>query len=111
MPIVWQVEAESLALHDLAADLDHVGRGQVASQRDLLRRLNFLLRHHLADIAIERGRREDESADPDDERDPHDVRLRSPEWPLASSGETSPEPCATASLGPRLRNRAGRAGS
>ena len=85
-------EAESLAVHDLAADLDHVGRGQVGSDHGLLRRLNFLLRHHLADIGIERGRREDENADPDSVRDRHDVRLRSPELPLADSGETSPEP-------------------
>ena len=46
-------QAESLALHDLAADLDHVGRGQVACQGRLLGRLHFLLRHHLADVGIE----------------------------------------------------------
>ena len=58
-------KAESLAVHDLAAHLGHVGRGQVGSDHSLLRRQNFLLRHHLADIGIERRRREDENADPD----------------------------------------------
>ena len=91
-------QAESLALHDLAADLDHVGRGQVACQRRSPGRLHFLLRHHLADIGIEPGRREDEGADPDDERDPHDVRLV-PSLRRLHLG------------GPAARNRAGRAGS
>ena len=58
-------QADSLARHDLLADLHHLGRGHVASQGGLLRRLNFFLRHHLADIGIEPCRRKDESADTD----------------------------------------------
>ena len=65
-------QTDSFALHDFAADLDHVGRGHVASQRGLLRSLHFLLRHHLADVGIEPGRRDHKSADPEHERDPHD---------------------------------------
>ena len=76
-------KAESLAVHDLAADRDHVGRGQIALISNLLRRLNFVLRHHLADIGIERGRREDESADSGDERNRHDNLVR----PLMSCGD------------------------
>ena len=70
-------QAQSLAVHDLAAHLDHVGRGQVGSDHSLLRRQHFLLRHHLADIRIERRRREDESADPDRVRDRHAALARS----------------------------------
>ena len=55
--------AQALTPRDFAADLDHLGRGEVGADQDLLRRLNFVLRHHLADVGIERGRREDESAD------------------------------------------------
>ena len=38
-------------------------------------RLHFVLRHHLADVAIERGRREDEKADSGDDRNRHDSLL------------------------------------
>ena len=90
LPTVWQVRQTSLALHDPAADLDHVGRGHLASESRLLGRLHFFLRHHLADIGIEPGRREDERADPDGVRDRHTHR-----------GTSSPEPLHARSRGPQ----------
>ena len=122
-------QAESFALHDPAADLDHVGRGHVASESRLLGRLHFLLRHHLADIGIEPGRREDERADPDGVRDLMLIGGLRPPNPLTRSlagSETSPARdlarglhdalrCVRrglrGSLGIAARNRAGRAGS
>src|SRR5438874_2149847 len=64
-------EAEPFALHDLPAHLHHVRRRQVAFESDLGRRLNFLLRHHLADVGIKRGRCDDQPADPRNEGDRH----------------------------------------
>ena len=84
-------QADALALHDLAADLDHVGR--VSCLRGcLLGRQHFLLGHHLADIGIERRRREDECADPGNEWNRHDALVPpcSPGVATANSGESGP---------------------
>jgi hypothetical protein len=64
-------QADALALHDFAADLDHLSGGQFACEDGLFGRLHFLLRHHLADIGIEPGRGEDERADADNVRNLH----------------------------------------
>ena len=85
-------KTEALAIHDLAAHLDHIGCGQVSSDHSLLRRLNFLLRHHLADVCIERRRRDDQNADSDRVRDRHDDRPCSPGVSMANAGETAPAP-------------------
>ena len=68
--------AQALSLRDPAANLHHFGRGEVGADDDLLGRLNFALRHHLADVAIERGGREDESADSGAVRNRHDSPVR-----------------------------------
>ena len=92
-------EAESFGFHDLPADHGHVGRGHIASNGGIHRRLHFLLRHHLPDVGIEPRGREDESADSDDVRHPHEASsgfgLCVPATRRGGVGDGGPEPSGT----------------